>query len=210
MNTGLRRTPGNLAPPESSLAVIHADESCLGNQNEGPSPGGAGALIEFTADGTPTRRDFFLCAPSTTNNRMALTGAIELLKLLAGSSHVRYYSDSQYLVKGITEWVFNWERQGWKRKGGAVENLELWQELRRVTRHRDVAWQWLRGHAGHVKNEYADHLAVRAAGDQIASDGLAASELGSWLAQQQSKGKFSGYNPDNDLERLAGDQPTPA
>jgi ribonuclease HI len=140
---------------------------------------------------------------------MALTGAIELLKLLGGAGYVTYYSDSQYLVKGITEWVFNWERRGWKRKGGAVENLELWQELRRVTQHREVAWQWLRGHDGHVKNEYADYLAVRAAGDQITSDGLATSELGPWLAQQQSKGKFSGYDPDHDLERLAGDQPTP-
>ncbi len=199
-----------MTPPESSLVVIHADESCLGNQNEGPSRGGAGALIEYTADGNPTRRDFYLCSPSTTNNRMALTGAIELLKLLAGSGHVAYYSDSQYLVKGITEWVFNWERRGWKRKGGAVENLDLWQELRRVTRHRKVAWQWVRGHAGHVKNEYTDYLAVRAAGDQMASDGLATSEFGSWLAQQQSKGNFSGYDPDRDFARLAGDQSTPA
>jgi ribonuclease HI len=140
---------------------------------------------------------------------MALTGAIELLKLLDESGHVGYCSDSQYLVKGITEWVFNWERRGWKRKGGAVENLELWQELRRVTRHREVAWQWVRGHAGHVKNEYADHLAVRAAADQMASGGLTPSEFGSWLAQQQSRGKFSGYDPDQDLEQLAGDQSTP-
>jgi len=189
--------------------LIHTDESCLGNQNEGPSPGGAGALIEFTADGNPTRQDFCLCSPSTTNNRMALTGAIELLKLLDESGHVAYCSDSQYLVKGITEWVFNWERRGWKRKGGAVENLELWQELRRVTRHREVAWQWVRGHAGHVKNEYADHLAVRAAADQMASGGLTPSEFGSWLAQQQSRGKFSGYDPDQDLEQLAGEQSTP-
>ncbi len=201
MTIGLRRARGNV--------LIHADESCLGNQNEGPSPGGAGALIEFTADGNPTRRDFRLCSASTTNNRMALTGAIELLKLLDESGHVAYCSDSQYLVKGITEWVFNWERRGWKRKGGAVENLELWQELRRVTRHREVAWQWVRGHAGHVKNEYADHLAVRAAADQMASGGLTPSEFGSWLAQQQSRGKFSGYDPDQDLEQLAGDQSTP-
>ncbi len=201
MTTGVRTARGNV--------VIHADESCLGNQNEGPSPGGAGALIEFTADGNPTRRDFRLCSPSTTNNRMALTGAIELLKLLDESGHVGYCSDSQYLVKGITEWVFNWERRGWKRKGGAVENLELWQELRRVTRHREVAWQWVRGHAGHVKNEYADHLAVRAAADQMASGGLTPSEFGSWLAQQQSRGKFSGYDPDQDLEQLAGEQSTP-
>ena len=201
MTIGLRRARGDV--------LIHADESCLGNQNEGPSPGGAGALIEFTADGNPTRQDFCLCSPSTTNNRMALTGAIELLKLLDESGHVAYCSDSQYLVKGITEWVFNWERRGWKRKGGAVENLELWQELRRVTRHREVAWQWVRGHAGHVKNEYADHLAVRAAADQMASGGLTPSEFGSWLAQQQSRGKFSGYDPDQDLEQLAGDQSTP-
>ena len=201
MTIGLRRARGDV--------LIHADESCLGNQNEGPSPGGAGALIEFTADGNPTRQDFCLCSPSTTNNRMALTGAIELLKLLDESGHVAYCSDSQYLVKGITEWVFNWERRGWKRKGGAVENLELWQELRRVTRHREVAWQWVRGHAGHVKNEYADHLAVRAAADQMASGGLTPSEFGSWLAQQQSRGKFSGYDPDQDLEQLAGEQSTP-
>ncbi len=195
---------GNLSP-ESQLVVVHADESCLGNQNEGPNPGGAGALVESAADGSVTRRDFYLCSSVTTNNRMALSGAIELLKLL-GASHpgatLAYHSDSQYLVKGITDWVHGWERRGWRRKGGTVENLELWQELLQVSRSLSVAWRWVRGHVGHVKNEYADHLAVSAAEHQSFSGGLGTSDFHRWLAHQKSKGKFSGYDPDLEFQQL--------
>jgi len=192
--------------PESQLLVVHADESCLGNQTEGPNPGGAGALVESAANGSVTRHDFYLSSSVTTNNRMALSGALELLKLLDAShpgAAVVYHSDSQYLVKGITDWVYNWERRGWRRKGGAVENLELWQELLQVSRPLGVDWRWVRGHVGLVKNEYADHLAVSAAEHQSFSEGLGASEFHRWLAHQQSKGKFSGYDPDSEYQQLA-------
>ncbi len=201
------RAPG--LPPY----VIHADESCLGNQHAGDSPGGAAALVECSTDGVITRRDFYRSSRATTNNRMALSGAIELLTLLAAEPNctsVIYCSDSQYLVKGITEWVPNWERRGWRRRGGAVENLELWQALWALARRRDVVWRWVRGHAGHVKNEYADHLAVQAATDQTASHGLCPSEFPQWLAQQQSAGKFSGYDPDRDYHRIVKDLTTTA
>jgi ribonuclease HI len=197
------------APPY----LVHADESCLGNQYEGDSPGGAGALVECFTNGAVTRRDFYLSSPGTTNNRMALSGAIELLRLLAADrdgASVIYCSDSQYLVKGMTEWVPNWERRGWRRKGGAVENLELWQTLWSLVRDRPVRWRWVRGHAGHVKNEYADYLAVQAATDQTASGGLRPSEFPQWLARQQSAGKFSGYDPDRDFHRIAKNVTTPA
>jgi ribonuclease HI len=194
------------ASAANSLVVVHADESCLGNQNEGPSPGGAGALVESAANEAVVRRDFFLSAPGTTNNRMALTGAIDVLKLLetsGGQPRITYYSDSTYLVKGAAEWAPNWERRGWRRKGGVVENLELWQELLPLSRRCNVAWHWVRGHAGHPKNEYADHLAVSAAAGQTHSGGLLASGFEQWLAHQQSTGKFSGYDPNHDLAQLA-------
>ncbi len=189
----------------ANLVVVHADESCLGNQNAGPSRGGAGAFVEGRSAGTIRRHDFLLSSPNTTNNQMALTGAIEVLKLLGGNEtppFIVYVSDSQYLVKGITEWVHNWERNGWRRKGGAVENLELWQGLRRISRTMPIEWRWVRGHTGHVKNEYADHLAVQAADGQMASVGLEPSAFGEWLALQRSSGKFSNYDPDRDFADL--------
>jgi ribonuclease HI len=190
----------------TSLVVVHADESCLGNQNAGSSPGGAGALVESAANETVVRRDFFLSASATTNNRMALTGAIEVLKLLEPSgdrSRIIYFSDSTYLVKGAEEWAPNWERRGWRRKGGVVENLEMWQELLPLSRRCRVDWRWVRGHAGNPKNEYSDHLAVSAAEGQTHSGGLGTSEFEQWLAHRQSAGKFSGYDPDHDFVQLA-------
>lgn len=192
--------------PIQRLVVVHADESCLGNQSDEPSRGGAGALIEMNTPGGISRKDFFVASHATTNNQMALTGAIEVLRLLLNgvpSRPILYHSDSQYLVKGITEWAHNWERSGWRRKGGPVQNLARWQELLPLSRSGTVRWQWVRGHAGHVKNEYSDYLAVRSAEQQSSSDGLAESEFLEWLAQQQSAGKFSGYDPNTDFEQIA-------
>ena len=120
------------------VAVVHADESCLGNGREGKNPGGAAALIEVLAGGggRVARRDLYISAPDTTNNRMALAGAIATFALLSRKGRrltVVYVSDSEYLVKGMSEWVPGWERRGWRRKGGAIENLELWQTLVRVS-----------------------------------------------------------------------------
>jgi len=179
--------------------VLHADESCLGNGAEGKSPGGAGALIEIESKGTIIRRDVFISAPDTTNNRMALCGAIAALALLAQKGHrldVVYVSDSEYLVKGMNEWLPGWKARGWKRKGGKIENLELWQTLDRTVAEHAVRWEWVRGHAGHPKNEYADHLAVRAATHQQNSDGVVVSEFEGWLADRQKRKKFTDYDAD--------------
>src|SRR5690349_13452573 len=99
------------------LAIVHADESCLGNGREGATPGGAGSLIEIRVGGQVTRHDLYISSPDTTNNRMALSGAIATFALLSSKGRrlrVRYVSDSEYLVKGMTEWVPGWEKRQWR------------------------------------------------------------------------------------------------
>jgi ribonuclease HI len=191
-------------PAELEPVVVHADESCLGNGAEELTPGGAGALIELQRAGGIVRRDVYISSPDTTNNRMALCGAIAVLALLAGKGnrlHVLYVSDSEYLVKGMREWVPGWQARGWRRKGGAIENLALWQTLVKVAGKHQTEWAWVRGHAGDPKNEYADHLAVRAAVEQIQSPGAVASNFLTWLAEGQRRGRFTDYDPDADLRR---------
>lgn len=176
--------------PRSPLreVLIHADESCLGNQfQDRARPGGAAGMVEHWTGERWERRDYWISEASTTNNRMALRSAIEALQALREPCEVRFVSDSQYLVKGIREWLPGWKRRGWKRKAGAIENLDLWRELdREAGRHR-VAWEWVRGHAGHPQNEYAHELAVRAAREQSASGGLRPSEFESWLERQREE-----------------------
>jgi ribonuclease HI len=186
--------------------LIHADESCLGNDRSRPSPGGNAALVEAPAGDSVARWDFYEFSPHTTNNRMALAGAIAALEWTRRQwSHARvtYVSDSQYLVKGMTEWVAAWKARGWKRKGGAVENVELWQKLAQAVEPHDVRWEWVEGHAGHPKNEYADELATRAAERQERSNGLVPSGFDTWLAQQRARGRYLEYDPDREIhERL--------
>ncbi|TVR54658.1 MAG: ribonuclease HI [Gemmatimonadales bacterium] len=184
---------GPASDPNPSRAVwIHADESCLGNQfQDRASPGGAAGLVEvWTGDGWE-RRDYWISEPGTTNNRMALRSAIEGLSGLRYPCEVRFVSDSQYLVKGMSEWIHGWKRRGWKRKGGAIENVELWKELDREAARHKVRWEWVRGHAGHPRNEYANDLAVRAAREQDASNGLVPSGFEEWLERQrEEKGRY--------------------
>lgn len=187
-------------------AIVHLDESCLGNGLEGENPGGAGGLIEArSSKGRIEQRDFFISSPATTNNRMALSGAVAALQLLFRKGkrmNVLVVSDSEYLVKGMREWTPGWVARGWKRKGGAIENLELWQALVASAKLHDVQWTWVRGHRGHPKNQYADHLAVTAARQQQTSHGLVESRFGEWLAARQAKGLFPGYDPDAAFEAL--------
>ena len=174
--------------PMKPLVHIHADESCLGNQNtDKDSPGGAGGLVEFWRRSRWERRDYWLSAPATTNNQMAIQSAIVGLELLKKPCSVVFISDSQYLVKGASEWMFGWARAGWKRKSGTLENVELWQELYNVVRRHDVEWKWVKGHAQHPQNEYANFLATRAAKEQNASGGLVESKFVGWLDQQREK-----------------------
>lgn len=188
------------------VAVVHLDESCLGNGREGENPGGGGGLVEARArSGRIERRDVFIHAPATTNNRMALSGAIATLQLLAGKQRrlrVLIVSDSEYLVKGMREWVPGWRGRGWKRKAGPVENLELWQTLDRSARLHEVQWTWVRGHRGHAKNEYANDLAVKAAREQITSAGLVQSGFEAWLAENRKKGLYLEYDPDTAFATL--------
>ena len=187
-------------------AVLHLDESCLGNGREGENPGGGGGLIEARApSGRIHRRDFFISSPGTTNNRMALAGAIAALQLLAKKGarlRVLIVSDSQYLVKGMREWVPGWVARGWRRKEGPIENLELWKALLASSRLHEVQWTWVRGHRGHPKNEYANDLAVLGAREQRTSEGIVESGFDGWLADQRAKGLYLEYDPDADFAAL--------
>lgn len=179
------------------LIYIHADESCLGVQfTDRDSPGGAAGMIEYWKEDRWVRRDYWVTEASTTNNRMALRSATEGLDLLREPCRVIFGSDSQYLIRGMTEWLPGWVRRGWKRRNGAIENVQLWQTLERSTRRHEVEWRWVRGHAGHPHNEYANHLATRAAKKQDRSDGLVESGFEKWLEIQRDK--WSRYNDFNE------------
>jgi ribonuclease HI len=179
------------------LVFLYADESCLGVQfTDRDSPGGAAGLVEHW-DGAAawSRRDYWLSEPATTNNRMALRSAIEGLRLLRRPCRVVFTSDSQYLVRGMRQWIHGWMRRGWRRRDGPVENVELWQELVSTGDRHEVRWRWVRGHAGHPQNEYANHLATRAARAQDASGGLVPSGFVSWLAtQREAKGHYLDFH----------------
>jgi len=183
---------------DAPKVTIHADESCLGNQFEDrANPGGAAGLVEFWKTGEWERRDFWLFDPDTTNNKMAIRSAIDGLVLLKRPCVVRFVSDSQYLVRGMNEWVKGWKAKGWRRRAGPPENLELWKRLdREAGRHR-VEWVWVRGHDGHPRNEYANHLATRAAKEKTSSSGLVESEFVSWLeGQRENRDRYLDFLED--------------
>jgi ribonuclease HI len=175
------------------LLAVFADESCLGNGRQGDNPGGAGALVEHRsrASGIIVRHDLWLSESSTTNNRMALRSVIEALSAVAAKRarfDIVFTTDSRYIVDGMTQWVHSWARLGWKRKGGAIENLELWLAAIRAVDGHAVSWRWVRGHDGHAQNEYANHLATTAAAGQTSSGGLVPSRFDEWLIATRAKG----------------------
>ena len=178
------------------MLAIFADESCLGNGREGSNPGGAAGVVEYWNAATErlTRFDYWVSEPATTNNRMALRSVIEAFKSISRKGtrfRVVFTTDSQYLVKGMTEWVHSWSARGWRRKDGAIENLELWQAAVVEASKHLVEWRWVRGHVGHPQNEYANHLAVRAAREQTSSSGLVASGFDEWLELERTKGRMA-------------------
>lgn len=177
---------------------IHADESCLGNQFKGrANPGGAAGLLESWSQEAWVRRDYWISEADTTNNRMAIQSAIQGLTLLSRPCRVRFVSDSQYLVKGMREWIHGWKRRGWKRKTGGVENRELWQELDLAAQRHEMDWEWVRGHAGHPRNEYANDLAVGAATRLDVSQGLMESGFSEWLSvQREKRGRYLDFQED--------------
>jgi len=132
----------------------YADGACRGN----PGPGGWGVLLR--AGGR--ERELHGGEPATTNNRMELTAVIRALESLEARSRVRLYTDSQYVQKGITEWIHDWKRRGWRTADRKpVKNQDLWMRLDELARGHEVEWHWVRGHAGHPENERADALANR-------------------------------------------------
>ena len=175
-----------------SVVSVWADESCLGNGRDGDNPGGAGGLIEYVHPKSTklSRFDYWLSEPATTNNRMALRSAIEAIRILSRKENrleIVFTSDSQYLVKGMREWVRGWAARGWKRKEGEILNLSLWKELDQLAKAHRIDWQWVRGHNLHPQNEYADHLATRAAREQTNSSGPVPSLYEEWLESDRTK-----------------------
>ena len=135
--------------------MIYTDGACRGN----PGPGGWGALLRYEQH----EKHLYGAEQYTTNNRMELMAAIRALSALQESCRVLLYTDSQYLQKGITEWLVRWKKQGWKKTNRhAVKNIDLWQQLDGQINHHRVSWHWVKGHSGHPENEIADQLANRA------------------------------------------------
>lgn len=135
---------------------IFTDGACKGN----PGPGGWGVLLRC---GT-TEKELYGGERQTTNNRMELMAAIEGLKALTKPCSVILTTDSQYVRKGITEWLAGWKRKNWRTSSGQpVKNQDLWQLLDEQSSRHSVDWRWIKGHAGHRENEIADQLACRGA-----------------------------------------------
>ncbi|MFK5978558.1 MAG: ribonuclease HI [Rhizobiaceae bacterium] len=131
---------------------IWTDGACSGN----PGPGGWGALLRFGDH----EKELSGGAEETTNNRMELQAAIESLIALKKQCHVDLYTDSQYVRGGITGWIKNWKKNGWRTANKKpVKNIELWQALEEALGHHEVEWHWVKGHNGHPENERADELA---------------------------------------------------
>jgi ribonuclease HI len=135
-----------------SRVVIHTDGACSGN----PGPGGWGAIIRDGDKITEMKGG----EPATTNNRMELLAAISALEALPDGTPAELHTDSQYLRDGITQWMHNWKKNGWRTSDKKpVKNVDLWKQLEAAAERHQIAWHWIRGHVGHDENERADELA---------------------------------------------------
>jgi ribonuclease HI len=138
----------------AELVEIYTDGACKGN----PGPGGWGALLRSGRH----ERELFGGEPDTTNNRMELTAVIRALEALRRPSRVALFTDSEYVRKGVTEWLHAWKRRGWKTADRKpVKNAALWRQLDELAGRHRVEWHWVKGHSGHVDNDRADALANR-------------------------------------------------
>lgn len=149
--------------PKSEV-VIYADGACKGN----PGPGGWGVVLRFTggandgAAATVHEKELFGGESATTNNRMELTAAIRALEALKRPCRVKFFTDSRYVIQGITEWIDGWKKRGWKNAAKQpVKNVDLWQALEAAAAAHEIEWYWVKGHAGDSDNERADALANR-------------------------------------------------
>ena len=139
----------------SAETLIYTDGACRGN----PGPGGWGAILRYNGH----EKTLYGAEPMTTNNRMELMAAIQALESLKRPCRVRITTDSQYVQKGITEWLANWKKRGWRTAAKKpVKNVDLWKRLDAAVAAHDVHWKWVRGHSGHPENELADTLANQA------------------------------------------------
>jgi ribonuclease HI len=140
---------------------IFTDGACRGN----PGPGGWGAVLRYKG----RERTLKGAEPETTNNRMELTAAIMALETLTRPCAVTLTTDSQYVKQGVTQWIHQWKRRGWRTADRKpVKNQDLWQRLDAAAARHDVHWFWVRGHAGHPENELADQLANEAIDEMLA------------------------------------------
>lgn len=141
-----------MAKPDEQTVEIFCDGACSGN----PGPGGYGAILRYGG----RVKELNGGSRDTTNNRMEMTAAIEALRQLTRPCRVIITTDSQYLVKGMTEWITGWQKKGWRNsKKEPVVNKDLWELLLDLTQSHSVQWKWVRGHDGHVENERCDQLA---------------------------------------------------
>ena len=141
--------------------TVFTDGACRGN----PGPGGWGAIL------IAGRHEKEICGgePSTTNNRMELMAAIQALEALTKPCKVELHTDSTYVMKGISEWIHNWKKRGWKTADKKpVKNEDLWRRLDQARLRHEVDWRWVKGHAGHEFNEHADALAGRGLKEALA------------------------------------------
>ncbi|WP_154717204.1 ribonuclease HI [Sterolibacterium denitrificans] len=141
---------------DSEIIDIYTDGACSGN----PGPGGWGAILRTNTPRGAVEKEIFGGEAATTNNRMELMAVIEALKILKRPVKARVHTDSQYVQKGISEWIHGWKKRGWRTADRQpVKNADLWRLLdEEAARHR-IEWLWVRGHAGHIENERADALA---------------------------------------------------
>jgi ribonuclease HI len=135
-----------------NIVYIYTDGACKGN----PGPGGWGAILKY-GDSVKEIKGFVL---ETTNNIMELTAVIKALRSLKKSCDIIITTDSNYVKDGITEWIHQWKKKGWKTAGKkSVKNKDLWQQLEAETKRHEIKWEWVKGHSGHPENDRADELA---------------------------------------------------
>jgi ribonuclease HI len=143
------------------IVNIYADGGCRGN----PGPGGWGVLMQAGE----LEKELWGGEPATTNNRMELTAVIRALEAFTQPTSAHVHTDSQYVQKGISEWIHNWKRNGWRTADKKpVKNADLWQILDGLAQQHQIRWIWVKGHAGHVGNERADRLANRGIDELLA------------------------------------------
>lgn len=140
--------------PDLPHVHVYTDGACDPN----PGPGGWAVLLRVGGN----EKELTGSEPETTNNRMELTAALQALQALDRPCRVDFYTDSEYVKRGITEWLPEWRRRNWRRKGGKLANVDLWQALDAGLIHHQVQWHWIRGHAGQRDNERVDRLARQA------------------------------------------------